>query len=324
MSQRFNRLSSLSSSTNSLMSSDAEMEDVEAVKPQSGTLKKYQSMFNIFSEPSPSVTVSDIRTLTSKYQTLLDQATKEIQKLNKVQKSMKKEKTKLLATNVEMAKELTKIYTEQKQWREAEKGLLKANEELVAEVESLYAKQESLGEENDMLLKTITILGEEKVQQKEDLSEKIEELQNSVKSLEEEKANQDVIVKTLSSENTNHIAQLRILKKAEKNVVELRNENEQMKFEKEFLTASQKNTSDKMDILRKEYEDMRKELKDEKEKVKNLSVWRKQVTEKNESLVMENNQLRQKSENLQRIVDEEVGDIDNILSTIRQLQGTRL
>ena len=97
-----------------------------------------------------------------------------------------------------------------------------------------------------------------------------------------------------------------------------------MKFEKEFLTASQKNTSDKMDILRKEYEEMRKELKDEKEKVKNLSVWRKQVTEKNESLVMENNQLRQKSENLQRIVDEEVGDIDNILSTIRQLQGTRL
>ena len=49
------------------------------------------------------------RTLTSKYQTLLDQATKEIQKLSREKQSLEKEKQKLLATNVEMAKELTKI-----------------------------------------------------------------------------------------------------------------------------------------------------------------------------------------------------------------------
>ena len=79
---------SLSSSTTS---SDAEMEDVRAVKPQNGSLNKYQSMYNIFSEPSPSVTVSDIRTLTSKYQTLLNQATKEIQKLSQEKQNLEKE-----------------------------------------------------------------------------------------------------------------------------------------------------------------------------------------------------------------------------------------
>ena len=155
-----------------------------------------------------SILLAYFRTLTSKYQTLLDQATKEIQKLSREKQSLEKEKQKLLATNVEMAKELTKIYQEQKDWRKTEKGIRGANEEFAAEVEKLYAKEETLKEENDMLLKTITILGEEKVQQKEDLSEKIESLQNSLKLLEEEKAQQNVVVKKLFSENMKHVAEL--------------------------------------------------------------------------------------------------------------------
>ena len=148
------------------------------------------------------------RELTTKYQTLLDQATKEIQKLSRDKQNLEKEKKKLLATNVEMAKELTKIYMEQKEWRSTERGMRKANEEFAAEVAKLYAKEEALGEENDMLLKTITILGEEKVQQKEDLSEKIDALQASLKLLEEEKTQQNVVVKKLFSENVKHIAEL--------------------------------------------------------------------------------------------------------------------
>ena len=107
-----------------------------------------------------------------------------------------------------MAKELTKIYLEQKDWRKTEKGMRKANEEFAAEVEKLYAKEETLGEENDMLLKTITILGEEKVQQKEDLTVKIDALQKSIKLLEEEKAQQNVVVKKLFSDIIKHVAEL--------------------------------------------------------------------------------------------------------------------
>jgi len=299
------------------------MEDLKAAAdPQSGPLKKYQSMYNIVSEPS--VTVSGIRTLTSKYQTLLDQATKEIQKLSREKQNLDKEKQKLLATNVEMAKELTKVYLEQKDWRKTEKGIRRANEEFAAEVEKLYAKEETLKEENDMLLKTITILGEEKVQQKEDLSEKLESLQNSLKLFEEEKAEQNVVVKKLFSENIKHVAELDTLRKTEKNLEELLNENEQLKLENNFLTTSQKNTSDRMHILSTELEGIMEELKEEKEKVKNLAAWREQVMEKNETLVMENVLLRQKSDNLEQMVNDEVGDISNILSTINILQGTQL
>ena len=43
-----------------------------------------------------------------------------------------------------------------------------------------------------------------------------------------------------------------------------------------------------MHILSTELEGIMGELKEEKEKVKNLAAWREQVTEKNETLVMEN------------------------------------
>ena len=43
-----------------------------------------------------------------------------------------------------------------------------------------------------------------------------------------------------------------------------------------------------MHSLSTDLERIRGELKEEKEKVKNLSAWREQVREKNESLVMEN------------------------------------
>lgn len=43
-----------------------------------------------------------------------------------------------------------------------------------------------------------------------------------------------------------------------------------------------------MHILSTDLERIRGELKEEKEKVKNLSAWREQVRERNENLVMEN------------------------------------
>ena len=98
------------------------------------------------------------------------------------------------------------------------------------------------------------------------------------------------------------------MRKAEKNAEELRSENLQLEVENDFLTTSQKNTSDRytfrecvfrnlvyclsfgfrMHSLSTDLERIRGELKEEKEKVKNLSAWREQVREKNESLVMEN------------------------------------
>ena len=93
--------------------------------------------------------------------------------------------------------------------------------------------------------------------------------------------------------------------------------------------------------MEKELEILRKDLKEEKEKVKNLSAWKEQVVEKNQKLSTENERygniewcmyvmqykyfrLKLKSEQLESLVNEEVGDIDNILQTINLLQGTQL
>ena len=94
----------------------------------------------------------------------------------------------------------------------------------------------------------------------------------------------------------------------------LKLENEQLKLENEFLTTSQKNTSDRwcfttfiflafycqiilcnnlqqhfrMHTMEKETEQIKNDLKDEREKVRNLSAWRDQLSEKNCILSTEN------------------------------------
>merc|ERR1719225_2517763 len=82
-----------------------------------------------------------------------------------------------------MAEDLKKIYVEKKE-------CLKTVKEFAVEVKSLNAKKEGLREENEKLHKTITILGEEKEQQKVELSDKIEKIQSSVIVLEDEKMQQ--------------------------------------------------------------------------------------------------------------------------------------
>ena len=86
----------------------------------------------------------------------------------------------------------------------------------------------------------------------------------------------------------------------------MRNENEQLKLENEFLTTSQKSTSDRSSIfssnfvfipkfnfirihvMEKELEVLRLDIKEEREKVKNLSAWKDQISEKNQVLCVEN------------------------------------
>merc|ERR1712150_149252 len=199
-----------------------------------------------------------------------------------------------------------------------EEEKLQLKEDLCGWIEELQSSVKLLEEEKAKYIPQLKILKkteknvvelrkeiEQMKFEKQNLLEKVEELQSSVKLLEEVKANQYEIVKTMTSENMKYIAQLKILKEAEKNVVELQKENEQVKLQNEFLNTSQKEIAERMDSLIIDYEAIRKELKEEKEVA---SVWREQVTVKNDSVVIENEMLRQRSGNLQQIVDEEVGD----------------
>jgi len=230
-----------SAGSSSSSNSDAEMEEIKSSESESEQkaeqtskkqeLIKYQSLSNLSCEPA-AVTASGIRTLSSKYERLLSQATEEIQRLSEEKARLEAAHTKLLGSNVAMAEELRALYLQQREWRDTEKEMLIANEEFATEVENLYTKEEKLMDE-------------------------LEKLQSANKSLEDERAQQKVVVKKMFSENLKNVAQLEMFKKQQRMDEALKLENEQLKLENEFLTTSQKNTSDRfpniVDVLFSNY-----------------------------------------------------------------------
>ena len=68
----------------------------------------------------------------------------------------------------------------------------------------------------------------------------------------------------------------------------------QLKSENQWLVNNQKGKKsvDPRDESQKQFEMYKKELKDEKEKVENLSVWKSQLSDKNKELKEENKRYR--------------------------------
>ena len=68
----------------------------------------------------------------------------------------------------------------------------------------------------------------------------------------------------------------------------------QLKTENQWLVNNQKGKKsvDAKDESQKQFEMYKKELKDEKEKVENLSVWKSQLSDKNKELKEENKRYR--------------------------------
>ena len=56
------------------------------------------------------------------------------------------------------------------------------------------------------------------------------------------------------------------------------------------------------------------------EQNKNLTMWREQLIEKNQSLVEENKKLQDKCSNLEELLNEEETDINDVLELIRNMQ----
>ena len=75
----------------------------------------------------------------------------------------------------------------------------------------------------------------------------------------------------------------------------LRKEIGQLKVENQWLINNQKNStgsSNKLDVKEEEFESLANQLKEEKEKVKNLTTWKAQLTEKNKELKEDNHRYR--------------------------------
>ena len=71
----------------------------------------------------------------------------------------------------------------------------------------------------------------------------------------------------------------------------LRKEIGQLKVENQWLINNQKNgtgSSNKLEVKEEEFESLANQLKEEKEKVRNLTTWKAQLTEKNKELKEDN------------------------------------
>jgi len=101
--------------------------------------------------------------------------------------------------------------------------------------------------------------------------------------------------------------------KLKKELAEIKNENQ-------WIIKNQKSGSPSKKIEESQMEMMRTELKEEKDKVKNLTVWKSQLSEKNKELKEENDKLLNKVEDLERLMNDEVTDINEILNVINTIQ----
>ena len=126
----------------------------------------------------------------------------------------------------------------------------------------------------------------------------------------------------------------------QENEKKLSKELGQLKTENQWLVNNQKGKKsvDAKDESQKQFEMYKKELKDEKEKVENLSVWKSQLSDKNKELKEENKRYRDidivplhywsfsrllnKVEDLERLMNDEVTDINEILNVIDTIQVT--
>jgi len=100
---------------------------------------------------SSSVTGHDVRTLTIRYQNMLEQATKEIKKLSNQKRNLEREQDKLLTVNIELATEAKRLVQDVKKNNIEKKELLIANDEFVCEVKKLYIEEEKWEEEANKL-----------------------------------------------------------------------------------------------------------------------------------------------------------------------------
>merc|ERR1711874_555198 len=103
----------------------------------------------------------------------------------------------------------------------------------------------------------------------------------------------------------------------------LRLEIKQIKVENQWLISNQKTNvakEEKAEDLRRELGLLRNQLKEEKNKVRDISEWKTQLMETNQQMKTENIRLLAKAEELENLVNAEATDIDEVLNMINGLQ----
>jgi len=220
------------------------------------SLSRWPSLASTIS--SSSVSVTDVRTLTDKYQRMLMQATQEIKNLNLVKTSLEMEQEKLLKVNIEIATEAKRLVRENKAWKEERKNLIAANEEFSQEVQRLYKEEELWEQESAKLKKEADEMSKvfeedlKKVQDKcEDEKKKtVKQIENLIESVRVLTNDNDRLLKEREREKLNN----------SKSHQELKNEYEANILKLEVHIASLKSELESEQILKKEVEEQINDL----------------------------------------------------------------
>jgi len=103
----------------------------------------------------------------------------------------------------------------------------------------------------------------------------------------------------------------------------MRLEIKQIKVENQWLISNQKTNAvkeQKAEELKRELGLLRNQLKEEKNKVRDITEWKAQLMETNEQMKAENRRLLAKAEELENLVNAEATDIDEVLHMINGMQ----
>jgi len=269
---------------------------------QSPHLSRASSTLSLSSSSGvSSVTVTDVRSLTSNYQKMLAKATKEIKKLNKDKLHLEKEQEKLLTVNIELATEAKRLVKEVKDGEEEKKGLLAANEEFAEEVKRLY-KEEEVQEEEIRKLKEESIKKQEQLSKQMILQQSNWDEEKSV--LERQKENLQNSVSVLTTDKNKLLKEIKDLENdGEKSLMKAEEEyrDKILKLDAEINSLQRELEAEQ--ILKEDSENHADELTNELEHVKDEikkveEEHREQVDEISDRYLKQIKILERKSESL--------------------------
>jgi len=274
------------------------------------------------------------------------------------QKEWKKDKENLLQINEEFAAEVEKLYNAEdlilKEKEKLSNELKEVTDRLDHEKEEVRCEKEK--QEAEILhltksLETVVLENEDLHRDRKLVEAKLEDMQESYKielnefetkfdnlkvELAQErnlKENCEMKIAKLSDELMkvkNQIKEIKVgeikllekneelSKKVDEQQMIIRNEIEQVKVENQWLTSSQKKSADRIHLKDVELESLKKELKELKQKMKNMMPANSE--REKENYEVKNEKLVGSTTKFNSLLDDEVNDITEILNVIKTIQ----
>jgi len=248
----------------------------------------------------------------------MEQLNNSIKILNIDNINLKEEITNRLEQSLKTEEELKDEFDKEKEMLEAK--ISHEREELI-KLRDEREKGEQQLEQLSQELDTVDLeLGdikknntEKELQMRESYERKVSQIESRINKLRLENSR-------YSKENEEAAMHVEELENME---TKLRLEIKQIKVENQWLISNQKANAakeQKVEDSKRELIALRTQLKEEKNKVRDISEWKAQLLETNEKMKAENLRLLAKAEELENLVNAEATDIDEVLNMINGMQ----